>query len=716
MEVLFPVKRILLLCLAFVLLYAVHVVHAQSLPNDVDPQTAQAIQAAIQRGDTQAAKKIYEEYKNSKNIAAPQQGIRTKPTTSEGPSIFERTLAGNLQQFGYDTFLKTTSSFAPTVSVPVGPDYLIGPGDQFTITLWGTTEGIYNLQVTKEGNITLPKVGVVPVAGLKYGELENTLRKSLSRYYSNFNLSIAMGSLKTITVYVVGEVENPGSYSLPSLSTVYSALFSAGGPTKKGTLRTIQILRSGKVIKTIDLYEFLLKGDRSQDIRLRHEDTVFVPLIGPVAGVSGAVYRPAIYELKGKETISDVIRLAGGIMPISLASRLQLTRFSDNQKKVIMDIQIADPPEGPAVDELKEKIMNMDAVHVLPIYDQVWETVNLQGDVRHPGDFQWRQDLKLKEVIQEGQLLPTADMNKAEVVRLTKDYRDRKVIPVNLAMLMNGDESQNISLQPKDAIRVFTLFRDVEKVKVEGEVMSPGDYEIQKGERLSDLLRRVGGFTPEAYPYGMVFKRKDVKNIQDKNLQTYIAKMQSQILQTAASSATEASSAENAAASKAELAMNQGLLDNLKNIQAQSEGRVSINITDDINQWAGSKDDLLLKNGDSIIIPKKPQEVLVMGEVHSPSAQIYIPGSTVKDYVNLTGGYTDSAQKDQVYVLQANGFAYSSESPSVGNIEKAKLKAGDTVLVPQKTERNVGMRTFKDIIDILFKTAVVVATLAVLHL
>jgi polysaccharide biosynthesis/export protein len=708
------VKRIISMCLCLMMSLASQTVHAQTLPSDIDPQTAQAIQAAVQRGDTQGAKKIYEDYKNSKNISTPQ--LRSKPTPSEGLSIFERTLAGNLKQFGYDTFLRTTSSFAPEVSVPVGPDYLIGPGDQFTITLWGTTEGIYNLQVTKEGNITLPKVGVVPVAGLKYGELEYTLRKSLSRYYSNFNLSIAMGSLKTITVYVVGEVENPGSYSLPSLSTVYSALFSAGGPTKKGTLRTIQILRAGKVIKTIDLYDFLLKGDRSQDIRLRHEDTVFVPLIGPIAGVSGAVYRPAIYELKGKETISDVIKLAGGIMPISLASRLQLTRFSDNEKKVIMDIQIADPPEGPAVDELKEKIMNMDAVHILPIYDQVWETVNLKGDVRHPGDFQWRQDLKLKEIIQEGQLLPTADMSKAEVVRLTNDYRDRKIIPVNLAMLMKGDDSQNISLMPKDEIRVFTLFRDVEKVTVAGEVMSPGDYEIQKGERLSDLLRRVGGFTPEAYPYGMVFKRKDVKNIQEKNLQAYIAKMQSQILQTAASGATEASSAETAAASKAELTINQGLLDNLKNIQAQSEGRVSINITDDINQWAGSKDDLLLKNGDSISIPKRPQEVLVMGEVHSPSAQIYIPGSTVKDYINLTGGFTDAAEKDQVYVLQANGFAYSSESPSVGNVEKSKLKAGDTVFVPQKTERNAGMRTFKDIIDILFKTAVVVATLAVLHL
>jgi polysaccharide export outer membrane protein len=696
--------------------------YAQSLPNDVDPQTAQAIQAAIQRGDTLGAKKLYDDYKNAKAAVTPQAVISTKPSKLETPSIFENALSGklpptaftaDLQQFGYDNFMKTVSSFAPAATTPVGPEYIIGPGDQFTITLWGTTEGIYTLQVTKEGNITLPKVGVVPVAGLKFEDLETTIRKHLSKYYSNFNLSIAMGTLKTITVFVAGEVENPGGYSVSSLFTVYNALFAAGGPTKKGTLRTIQILRSGKVVKTLDLYDFLLRGDRSQAIRLRHEDTIFVQLIGPIAGVSGAVYRPAIYELKGGETLSDVLQTAGGIMPLSLASRVQVTRYSENQKKVILDIQVASQASDPSTGALKEKVMNMDVVHVLPIYDKVWETVSLQGDVRNPGELQWRQDLKLKEVIQTGQLLPTADLKKVEVIRLTNDYRDRQIIPINLDMIMKGDESQNILMMPKDEIRVFTLYRGVEKVKIAGEVMSPGEFGIKKGDRLSDLLRRVGGFTPEAYPYGIAFQRKDVKNTQDKNLQNYVAKMQAQIIQSAAASATEAVTAESAAASKAELHMNQGLLENLKNLQAQSEGRVSINITDDINQWTGSKDDLLLKDGDTIIVPKRPQEVIVVGEVHSPSAQIFIPGFTVKDYIDLTGGFTNSSEKDQVYVVQANGFAYGSDSPSIGNVEKAKLQAGDTVFVPQKTERNVGWRYFKDTLDILFKTAIIVATLTV---
>ncbi len=733
-----------------------------------DPEAAQAFSNALQSGDYETAKKIYADFKNTyKDVSGPDMtgmdpkladeinqlikkgdfyaariliekfqlakkkktGLITRDDLLdvEDPSVFERTLSGDfpsdildkaIKQFGYDLFQNSSANFTPSTTTPVGPDYLVGPGDQITLTLWGTTEGIYNLVVTKEGQITLPKVGVVSVAGTRFGDLGSMLREHLSRYYTNFNLSVAMGKLKTITVYLVGEVTNPGSYSLSSLASVYGALVAAGGPTKKGTLRSIQVLRGGKVVRTVDLYDFLLKGERNHDIKLQQEDTIFVPLIGPVAGVSGSVYRPAIYELKGSESIGDVLQLAGGVMPIAVANRLQVYRFSDNEKKMLIDINIS-PQTVAGVrngDTMHEKVQNMDLLSVQPIYDKVWETVNLQGDVRLPGDFQWRQDLKLKEVIQEGQLLPTADLKRAEIIRLTDDYQDRKIIPVNLAMLMNGDDGQNIALRPKDQIRVFTLYRGVEKVRVTGEVMSPGEYEIQKGEKLSDLLRRAGGFTPEAYAYGAVFKRKDVKNTQDKNMQPFIAKMQAQAYQIAASSSESANSAEAAAASKAQLAINQSMIENMKTMQQQSEGRVSINITSDINQWDGSKDDLLLKNGDSIFIPKKPQEVLVMGEVHSPSAQVYVDGYDVKNYINQTGGYTDSAAKDQVYVLQANGFAYSSESPSVGNIEKSKLKPGDTILVPQKAERNVGMRYFRDIIDILFKTAVVVATLAVLHL
>jgi len=441
-----------------------------------------------------------------------------------------------------------------------------------------------------------------------------------------------------------------------------------------------------------------------------------VPLIGPIAGVAGMVYRPAIYELKGTESVGDVIQTAGGIMPIALGSRLQLNRFANNQQRVLMDIEIADNASASLkqAPELNQRVQNMDLIRIMPIYEKVWESVSVNGDVRHPGNYQWRPGLKLKEIIEQAQLLPTADTSKAEIVRLTSDFKDRTVIERGLGGLMSGGEAQNIALEPKDEIRIYTLYRKAEKVSIMGEVASPGEYEITRGQRMSDLLRRVGGFTKEAYPYGAVFKRLDVKNAQSKHLQTFISRMQSQVLQTAAGVTATSVSAEEATYAKGEMALNQALLQNLKTIQEQFEGRIAIDINDNIDQWAGTKDDLLLKDGDSIMIPKRPQEVMLMGEVQSPGALVYLPGMTVKQYVNQTGGYTNYAEKDQTFVIQANGFAVSSDSPSIGNIEKMELKPGDAIIVPQKMDRYAAMRSTKDIVDILFKTAVVIATITIL--
>jgi protein involved in polysaccharide export with SLBB domain len=511
-------------------------------------------------------------------------------------------------------------------------------------------------------------------------------------------------------------VVNPGNYTLSSLTMVYGALFAAGGPTKKGTLRAVQVLRAGKVFRTMDLYDLLLRGDRSQDIKLQSEDTVFVPLIGPIAGVSGMVYRPAIYEMKGAESIGDLLQLAGGVMPIAFGNRLQLNRFANNTKQVMLDIKISsfDPSAVKQVPELREPIRNMDTVTVFPIYDKVWESVTLAGEVEQPGPYQWTSGLRARDVISQGRLRPTADLKRAEIVRLSEDFKDRKILPVNLQALEAGDQSQNILLQPQDYIHVYSAFRKSEKVKIDGEVLSPGEYEITSGERLSDLIRRIGGFTTEAYPYGTNFKRRDVKTAESKNLQLFITRMQQQIGQQAATGAATAISAEEAAFTKTEFSMNQSLLASMKALQEQFEGRVSINITADIGSWAGTKNDLLLQDGDSILVPKKPQEVMVLGEVHSPGAHIHLPGLTVSDYINQSGGKTDYANEDQLYVLQANGMAISSQSPGVGNVLKKSLEPGDTVFMPQQVERYAAMRTTKDIVDIMFKTAVIIATITIL--
>ena len=792
-----------------------------------DSATAQAIKDALARGDTQSAKSLYMSFKKKQAenqplssatlTAAPATGAPLPTPVATEPSklsLFEQKLSYDLKQFGYDLFNNTVSTFTAPLSIPVGPDYTLGPGDQFTLTVWGTTEGIYNLKVTKEGEITLPKVGVVKIAGVRFGDLEKVLKRQLSKYYSDFNLSIAMGGLKSLTIYVVGEVAKPGSYSMSSLTTAYGALFSAGGPTKLGSLRNIQLLRSGKIVKIVDLYDFLLKGDKSQDLKLQNEDTVFVPLIGPVAGVEGSVYRPAIYELKGQETLGDVIETAGGIMPMALGNRLQLSRYSDNQKKIILDITLDSLPTTSIKPSARiqskafsEKARNMDLISISPVYEDVWETievagavehpgtmqwrpdlklnevvlqgkplpkadmrradiirttrdmiekkiipidlglllsgdeasnillepqdrieiysveqnprnlwetVSLAGFVRNPGDFQWRQDLKVRELIIEGQLLPQTDLKRADVIRLNNNLLDRTIIPVDLEKLMAGDESQNIALLPQDLVRVYSSFKARELVSISGEVIRTGEYEINKSERLSDLMRRAGGFTTEGYAYGVIFKRKNVKNEEAKQLKTLIARSQSQIARSAAMQTASAISPEETSSAKTQMVINQGLLDGLKAIQEQAEGRVVINITENIDQWAGSKYDLLLQDGDSLFVPKRPQEVIVLGDVHSPGAQIYLPDMTVKEYFERTGGLTKNADRDEIFVVQADGYAFGTDSPSIGNLEKVRLRAGDTIIVPENIDRGAGLRTARDILDMLFKTAVIAATIKIL--
>jgi protein involved in polysaccharide export with SLBB domain len=831
-------KRLLVVCLLSVYLTvtsAMPVLAEQGAPDDAagaaqevqqtDSGTAQAIKDALSKGDIQGAKGLYQNFKKNQAenqarsaatitaAAAADAPLSAATTTADAQlklSLLEQKLSGDLRQFGYELFNRTVSTFTAPLSIPVGSDYVLGPGDQFTITVWGTTEGIYNLKISKEGEITLPKVGVVSIAGTRFGDLEKVLKRQLSKYYSDFNLSVAMGGLKSLTVYVVGEVAKPGSYSLSSLSTVYGALFAAGGPTKLGSLRTIQVLRSGKVVKTLDLYDFLLKGDRSQDLKLQNEDSVFVPLIGPVAGIAGTVYRPAIYELKGTESIDDVIAMAGGIMPIALGGRLQLTRYDAHQKKVIIDITLPAQPASsskstvPKVKEFGEKVLNMDVIAVSPVYENVWETVeirgavehpgvvqwrpdltvrevvqhaavlpktdlkradvvriskdmiekkiipidlgkllagdetqnilleskdrieiftvdqnpqnlwetvSLNGSVRNPGTYQWRPDLKVREIIVEGQLLPKADLKRADVIRLNKDMQDRTVLPVDLEKLMAGDETQNLVLQVQDEIRVYSSYKATEKVTVSGELVRTGDFEISKGERLSDLLRRAGGFSVEAYPYGAVLRRKDVRNEQTKYLKTMIARTQGQIARVAATKTSSAISPEEQSAAKAEMTMSQSLLDSIRTLQEQSDGRVVISVSENIDAWAGSKYDVLLQDGDTLVIPKRPQDVRILGEVHSAGAQIFLPDMTIKDYLDHSGGVTKNADKGEIFVVQADGYSYSSDSPSVSSFDKMKLHAGDTIIVPENVDRGEGLRTAKDILDMLFKTAVIAATL-----
>ncbi|MBI3990039.1 MAG: SLBB domain-containing protein [candidate division NC10 bacterium] len=388
-------------------------------------------------------------------------------------------------------------------NVPVTPDYILGPGDGFTMTVWGMVDGTYSFQVNREGQITLPKVGVVQVAGLPFGDLKRHLQRQMSRYFKDFNLDVTMGNLRTIRVYVVGEVTAPGSYTLSSLSTAFHALYAAGGPAKRGTLRDIRLIRNGTVVATIDLYKFLLSGDRSQDLRLQDQDTIFVPLIGPVVGIAGNVYRPAIYELKGQNTLGDVIALAGGILPTGYLNRVQVERIIAHEKKVAVDFDLSEDSKDLGKNErLQVPVQNMDVVKIFSIPLPTQDVVYLKGYVVRPGPYQFKPGMRVRDIIKSYEdLLPEPYPDYAHIVRYVKPDLHQIIVPFHLGRALKEDPEQNLRLETLDEITVYPKadFEVRRTVSITGEVQRPGSFPLLKGMRIKDLIMHAGNLTKEAY-------------------------------------------------------------------------------------------------------------------------------------------------------------------------------------------------------------------------
>ncbi|NLA73916.1 MAG: hypothetical protein GX846_00285, partial [Deltaproteobacteria bacterium] len=242
-------------------------------------------------------------------------------------------------QFGYDFFMQK-SPFLPEKNVPVGSEYHVGPGDSFTVNLWGNVEEVHYATISRDGTVTLPRLGTLPVSGLTFSELKEFLYNKFREYYPDFKMNITMDTLKSIDIFMAGELNNPGTYSLSGLSTIVSALYASGGPSKNGTLRNINILNNGKFIKTIDLYDFFINGAKSDDITLKQGYTVFVPVIGPTVAVSGHVKRPAIYEIKEDQTLEQIIEFAGGLLPTSHLNNVIVERIVGQKGRVIVSFDI----------------------------------------------------------------------------------------------------------------------------------------------------------------------------------------------------------------------------------------------------------------------------------------------------------------------------------------------------------------------------------------
>jgi protein involved in polysaccharide export with SLBB domain len=594
--------------------------------------------------------------------------------------------------------------------VPVGPDYVIGPGDNLVLYMWGLVENHFSLPVDRKGEIFVPKVGVLPVGGLSFSDAEQLMQRRLAAYYSGFQTRLAIGELRTVNVYVVGEVVRPGAYTLSALATMSNALYTAGGPTKLGSLRGIQLVRNNELVSTLDLYNFLLRGDKSRDRRVQSGDTIFVPPIGPVAGVAGAVKRPAIYEMTGPVRVSDLLAMAGGATPVAYLKRVQLERVEENARKVILDLDLSGYySRGDRLHNIP--LQDGDLVKVLPIDSRLYNTVTLEGFVKHPGEYEYRPGMRVSELAREDRVLPEAFLDGVEVVRQTPDYT-REVLALDLRQAWAGQAGHDLELKPLDKVVVRSEFKSTETVTLGGEVMRPGGYTIQKGERLTSVIRRAGGYATDAYLKGAVFTRERVKEEEKKRLDEFVRGQEAALLTQAAASAEGLTSLSAAGAKDEGSLQAQALTQRREMLRVLASqvvlGRVVVHL-DELDKIVGTADDILLEHGDILTIPKKPSSVLVVGAVRNPTAILHKEGESTEYYVNRAGGFSKQAEEKEMYIVRADGSAVTSFT------KLRTLEPGDTIVAPADMDPKVrALPITRDIATILGQFALSVGVIAAL--
>jgi protein involved in polysaccharide export with SLBB domain len=644
-----------------------------------------------------------------------------------------------LKQFGYSFFYQPPASFLPVQAVPVGPDYVIGPGDTIKIIVWGSVQGEYNLTVNRNGQIDIPKVGVVPVSGLTFGQLRQVMDREFARFYINFQMNVTLDNLRTIQVFVVGQARFPGSYAVSSLSTLVNALFAAGGPGKSGSLRHIQVRRGGKVITHFDMYDFLLRGDKRKDIRLQSGDVIFIPPIGPVAAIGtpraednnvktkesskasgseagGPVKVPGIFELKTEKTLNDLLKLAGGLGDTAFKSRVQVLRVKGQQEMVLFD------------DDLEKvlarrdlKLGDGDFVKIFPVPSLVEKKVVIAGAVKNPGEFGYRDNLRVSDLVAyAGGLLQQADKREAEITRviITPQGPETTRLRLKLFAALNKVLRDDVVLKPNDYLFIRTvpdwdIFKTVE---VAGEVKSPGTYAIKKGEPLSSVLARAGGFTDTAYLLGAVLLRESTKQIQKQQLKAALDRLEARALAAAGEKAVTGVDTEEGKRAEVFANQQQMLIASLRKVEPI--GRVVINLRDP-ERLRGTPEDVALQEGDRLMIPQTPGTVNVVGAVFSPTALVYAPDMTIRDYLTMAGGTTEIADDKEIYVIKVNGSAVSRKGVSwlgagwdgtkyayhPGGLRSMPLDPGDTIVVPEKVERIAWLKELKDITTILGQIA-----------
>ncbi len=445
--------------------------------------------------------------------AEPQlRGIQIKVTRLPLLAIGERAL----KPFGYELFKDAPSTFSPVTDAPVPADYVVGSGDQFSVQLFGNQNRSHNLVVSRDGTISFPELGPIRVGGLTFNAARRAIESRVQSQMIGVQASVTLGDSRSIRVFVLGEARVPGSYTVSGLATMTTALFASGGVKDIGSLRDIQLRRQGELVRRLDLYDMLIRGDTGGDAKLLSGDVIFIPPVGPTASIDGEVRRPAVYELRGESTSDDLVRMAGGLTPASDPARASLTRIDESSRRVVLDVNLREPG-GRGL-----PLRNGDVLRVSALRPQLDSGVMLDGFVHRPGAVAWRAGLKLADVIGSvEELKPDADQHYVLIRRESGADRRVSVLSADLAAAIAAPSSAaNVGLQPRDRIMVFDLApgreriieplirelelqsdlsRPTEVVAVGGNVKVPGQYPLEPSMRISDLLRAGGNLDVGAY-------------------------------------------------------------------------------------------------------------------------------------------------------------------------------------------------------------------------
>jgi protein involved in polysaccharide export with SLBB domain len=689
--------------------------------------------------------------------------------------------ASGLKRFGSDIFRPDAVGLSQfPMDLPAGPEYVLGSGDTVTLDIWGGVSQKLTQTVDREGRIVLPEAGPVVVAGFSLAQAQKVVQARLEPQFRNAHVDLSVTRIRTVRVYVVGDVQRPGAYDISALSTPLNALYAAGGPTATGSLRVVKHFRGKQLLGHMDLYDLLLRGVREGIEHLEPGDSILVPTVGPLVAVSGMVRRPAIYELLADTQLANVLDMAGGVSVSASMDEIKVERIEAHSKRVTLNVKL---PGGTGEHPLPEVVGSFwvkdgDRVTVAPILPYSDKTIYLEGHVYRPGSYPYQDGMKLTDLVHSYQeVLPEPAMH-AEIVRLQPPDFHPVTIEFNLASALAGDDT--VTLQQFDTVRLYGRYEvdaprvaiygnvarpgefpmsagmtaaglvkmaggfkrsayldsaslasyvvengqrvatDQQTVKIgaavageaaadvrlkpgdvltilqipgwsdigrsvsiRGEVLYPGNYGINEGERLSALLKRVGGFLPTAYPSGAVLERVEVRELGEKGRAELIRRIE--LTSSTVKVSPNASGQDTAALMQAMQQQQAQILGQLKSQPVS--GRLVITINSDVSTWENTPSDITLRAGDVITIPKKPNFVLSYGEVYNPNAITYKPGKTAEWYLRQAGGTTELANKKGIYIIRANGSVVSSGGTGnlfSGGVLNTKMQPGDVLVVPEK--------------------------------